>query len=95
MKVKQLRNTLGRHLSVGSLVVVTDHNLPDLKRAQHKFTCLFLYIFSNWGHYLFEGGKKHLTSCIKKAKGVGFTPNHYSYCIVVKNLSQKVGTLVR
>lgn len=45
---------------------------------------------------LFVGrGNKHLTGCIEEAQGVGFTPNHYSYCIVVKNLSYKSRSLVR
>lgn len=83
-KVKQLRNRLRRHLSVGSLVVVTGHNLPDLKRPHNKLARL---CFIQLGK---KQQEKHLTCCIKKAKGVWFTPDHYSYCIVVKNLWQKI-----
>lgn len=74
MKEKQLRSTLGRHLSVGSLVVVIDHNLPGLKRARHKFTCLFLYIFPPKGMLFIGKGKKTPYQLYQKGQGCRVHP---------------------
>lgn len=95
MKVKQLRNTLGRHLSVGSLVVVTGHNLPDLKREWHTFTLYFSIFLFKLRLLFIEGGKQTPYQLYQKGQGCRVHPQSLQLLHSCQKPATEVETLVR